>query len=125
MDFPNLQSSPGRSSLFDHLAIVAVLAISLAVFHVSHDSYTGKGSVSDGVGCSLAFVVVAYYVGWLPTLWEIGRRRRFASLILPGLILCVLPYFYLTFRAFYIQPAATVIAFLIQLVALTYLSCRT
>jgi hypothetical protein len=61
VEFLDLKSSRKRSAVFDHLLIVAVFALSLAVFHVSYDPHRGKGSVSDGAAFSVFYLGVAYY----------------------------------------------------------------
>jgi hypothetical protein len=109
MDFLELQSGRKRS----------------AVFHLSYDMHRGKGSVSDGAAFSVAFLGVAYYFGWLPSLWSASRRGRVRSLVMPVFIVLVLSYFYLTFKTYYIQPWATALCFAAQLGVLVYLSART
>jgi hypothetical protein len=125
MDFLELQPGRKRSAALDHLIIGVVFALTLAVFHLSYDMHRGKGSVSDGAAFSVAFLGVADYFGWLPSLWSASRRGRVRSLVMPVFIVLVFSYLYLTFRTYYIQPWATVLCFSAQLGALVSLSART
>ena len=125
MEFPDLKSSRKRSTAFDHLIVLAVFALTLAVFHVSYDPHRGKGSVSDGAAFSVFYLGVAYYFGWLPSLWPASLHRRSGSLVMPVFIALVFAYLYLTFKTYYIQPWATVVSFAAHLGVLIFLSGRT
>ncbi len=125
MEFLDLKSSRKRSAVFDHLIVLAVFALTLAVFHISYDPHRGKGSVSDGAAFSVFYLGVAYYYGWLPSIWSITLHRWFGSLVMPVFIALVLVYLYLTFKTYYIQPWATVLCFMAHLGVLTFLSART
>lgn len=126
MNFLNLESSQDRSARwFDHLVIFAVFGFALAVFHVSYDPHRGEGSVSDGIGFSLTYLGLAYYSGWLPSLWTMSRGKSLGSLIMPTFMVLVSLYLYLTFKAYYVQPWATVLSLIAQGIVLIYLSVRT
>jgi hypothetical protein len=125
VEFLDLKSSRKRSVGFDHLVIVAVFALSLAVFHASYDPHRGKGSVSDGAAFSVFYLGVAYYFGWLPSIWSASLHRWFGSLVMPVFIALVFAYLYLTFKTYYLQPWATVVCFVAHLGVLIFLSART
>ncbi len=90
MDSLNLKSSQDRSARFDHLILSAVFGFALAVFHISYDPHRGAGSVSDGIGSSLAYLGLAYYSPRLPSPLAVSRGKRVGSLIRPTSIVLVL-----------------------------------
>ena len=103
MGFLELQPSRKRSATFDHLVVVVVFALTLAVFHLSYDMHRGKGSVADGAAFSVAYLGVAYYFGWLPSIWSASRRGPVGWPVMPVFIVLVFSYVYLTFKTYYIH----------------------
>jgi len=113
-----------RSSLLAHLVVVGGCASTLVAFHFSDDERTGRGSVSDAAPLAPVFLLLGYYVGWLPDLWDISKRRWFGSLSLPIFVALVVVYFSLAFRTDFIQPGAARWSVLVQWLALIDLSAR-
>jgi hypothetical protein len=124
MDHADRSSRRSPLPARDHLIILGCVALTLLLFHESDDPVTGKGTMTDAAGYSTAFLLTGYYVRSLPALWAVGERGRSGSLILPLLIALALVYFYLAFRAYFIQPGAAILSILMQLFVLTYLSAR-
>ncbi|WP_435008835.1 hypothetical protein P12x_000084 [Tundrisphaera lichenicola] len=124
MEFMEFPPRKKRRRIVDHLMIFAVAALALVVFGRADDEVTGKAQVSDAFGFTMIFVVAAYYIEWLPAIWERTRRTAFEPFVMPAFIAMVLAYLYFSFRSYFIQPGATSLAVFSQLFAMIVLSCR-
>ena len=126
--FPDIPTR-GRPRRFGnapaHLAVFAAAAFPLWWLHGAYSLWVGESSARDALGIAIAFLPLAYLVGWLPSL-EAGRwRLGFRAFAVPLLIGAVSVYLYLAFRTFPVQPVATTVAVGVQWIVLVYLAMRT
>ena len=125
MAFMDLTPPKKRRLFVDHLLIVSAVAVSLATFLMANDEVTGKAEVSDAVGFTVLFLGLGYFLAWLPRIWAKTKGTMFESVVTPLFIGLTLVYFYLGFRSYFIQPQATGLMIMSQLLALICLSCRS
>src|SRR5690606_27917520 len=96
----------------------------LVLFAVSEDFYRGKAKVGDAIPFTAAFLATGYFLSGLTEIWGGVDRTRLDGLVLPGFMAVVMAYFVLAGRAGFIQPAATAIAVLAQVIALIVVGAR-
>jgi hypothetical protein len=114
--------TPNR--LPDHLLLWGVAFGTLMLFATSRDFYRGKAEIGDAIPFTVAFLVTGYFLFGLSWIWGIADRTRVAGLVLPGFMAVVMAYFVLGCRAGFIQPPATAIAVLAQVVSLIVVGAR-
>lgn len=124
MAFMDLQPRKPRSFLVDHAMIWAGLILTLMTFRRSVDEITGPASVLGALGFTTLFVLLGLLLIHLPAIWARGRGSRLTQLATPLFILLTLSYLNLSFQSYFIQPGATGVAILGQLLVLICLACR-
>ncbi|WP_406698348.1 hypothetical protein V5E97_05765 [Singulisphaera sp. Ch08] len=121
MEFPPRKR---RGKLIRHAAIVLVAVLTLVTFRFADDEVTGKAEASDAYGFTLIFVVAGYYIGWLSEIWKRCKGKAFDPFVMPIFYMLVLLYLYLSFRSYFVQPGATGLTILVQLLVMICFICR-
>lgn len=124
MEFMEFPPRKRRGTLIRHAAIGLSVVLTLIVFRLADDEVTGKAEVSDAYGFTLVFLVAGYYIGWLPEIWKKCEGRTLDSFLMPIFFLLMIGYLYFSFRSYFIQPGATGLTILLQLLVMICLLCR-
>lgn len=125
MEFMEFPPRKRRSTVIRHVAIGLTVVMTLLAFHFADDEVTGKAEVSDAYGFTLIFLVAGYYIVWLPEIWKKCEGKAYDSFLMPIFFLLIISYFYFSFKSYFIQPGATGLVILLQLLVMICLLCRT
>jgi hypothetical protein len=125
MDLNDLEPSRPRRRVLEHFLLWAVAGSTLCLFAIAEDRWRGKAEVEDAIAFNVVFLATGYFLAWLPQIWQGTDQTPLAGLITPLFMTLSLAYLYFAFRAAFVQPTATAIAIIAQLVSLIILAARS